>query len=130
MDKVRDLINADIAKAIKDVITELAAFLTGDSTQKLADRVYSQPESPTYRRTGNALRGRENVELGTAERKVRRDTTIAGASKNYSPFLNRNSRTRRLNTLFWDDAVKETRKLQKKLVQEKLQKAFKNKLKQ
>lgn len=67
----------------------------------------------SYKRTGRARRGRYNRETAKVNMYVRiiyYDSMLAGAEKNYTPYLNRNSRVKILNTHFWDVAM-ETLKL-------------------
>lgn len=56
---------------------------------------------PTYRRTGAALRGREVKKISDGYKLVG-NSTLGGAEKNYTPFLNKNSRIAKFNTLFFE----------------------------
>jgi len=129
LQKIKGLLKVNMRSVRDDLVRELALHLSEGSTEKLDERIYSRPPSPHYRRTGRALRGRSNKKQGTGKRLVTRDTRLAGAQKNYVPFLNRNRRIRRFNTLFWEDSIEDTKKFAKKAGNKALRKAFKNRLK-
>ena len=79
----------------------------------LKERVYNQSPSDNYQRTGTAL-GSILLKINNKlKATLVADTRLKWLHKrrkkrNYMPMLNRNSRIRRLNTHFWDDAIKET----------------------
>ena len=117
-------LNVDIFSILDEALKEGAEFLDNDSTEKLRKRIYGQPPSPTYRRTGKALGGRLVRRTRKGKYFVQRDTRIKRARKNYIRFLNRNRRNRKQNTLFWTDAIKDTKKETNKIVKDKLIKAL------
>lgn len=121
------LLSVNIEGAVKDIVDEVAVEHEGIATENLSSRIYGQPESPNYRRTGRALGGRIIKEEGPDKTSVVFNSRLKGARKNYTPFLNRNARIRKLNTKFWDDAVEETRQKAPKIAKEVLKKELKKK---
>jgi hypothetical protein len=95
----------------------LADYMEQKASDNLEQRIYSQPPSPHYRRTGKAQRGRW-IKERTEGHEVKFSTEIAGADKDYTVFLNKNRRIRKLNTNFFDDALKDTQSNRQKIIDE------------
>lgn len=111
--------------ASADAVETLAARADNKLAENMQTRVYGRPTSPNYQRTGAARRGRSNVRQGRTERKITYSSKKGGASRNYSPYLNRNSRIKKNNTRFWDDGVKWTKKESKNVLKESIRKVWK-----
>ena len=110
---------------IKDATKGLAINFENQTKDLLNQRIYQQPESPNYRRTHDAIGGHLVKNAGEEGQEIVFDTRISGAVKNYTPFLNRNRRIKKLNTLFFDDSVKMFKKSVGKLLDKEIEVYFK-----
>lgn len=117
-------LNIDIDDISKQIVKSVSNEMEITAKENIDQRIYSQSPSPNYRRTGKAKKGIVKFNKGT-QGQVLADSTKAGASKNYTPFLNRNKKIGKLNTLFWDDAVEKTKKDAEKIAQEIIKKNLK-----
>lgn len=106
VERLSRILNVDVGDIIDKSAKEVGDDLDQDLLKAIDEKIYSQPSSVNYRRTGNAKRGRkiEDVRGGF---KHTMDTKIAGSDERYVAALNRNSRVSRFNTHFWDDVVKD-----------------------
>lgn len=104
------LLSLDVDNILKTSIFDIAGFQENRATKYLKVRVYGQPASPNYRRTGGALGGHTIKREGAFKAIVIFDARLKNKKSkvNYTLFLNRNRRIKKLNTKFHDDAVKET----------------------
>lgn len=114
VENLREVIGAfDLGKwkkAVNEPLTAIATEMENKSVEYLSDRIYGNAPSPRYRRTGAALRGRTMYSTGPSQVHIDYSSVIGGAARNYTPFLNRNSRIPKLNSKFLDDAFEETKK--------------------
>jgi len=124
LDKVLNRLNFDWDDLNKALISNISNEMEINAKQNIDQRIYAQPPSPRYIRTGKAKKGILKFKKGT-QGQVLADTTLAGAGKNYTPFLNKNSKITKLNTNFWDDAVEKTKQETPKIAKEILKKFLK-----
>lgn len=102
------MLNPEIEnEVLQKSVEDTAAHHDTISNELLQQRIYAQAESPNYRRTGAANRGRSNRKTDSKgyRRKVLNDSRLGGAETNYMPYLNRNKRIKKFNTYYWDDSV-------------------------
>jgi hypothetical protein len=117
-------LNTNFDDISKQIVSRISNEMEITAKENIDERIYSQAPSPRYIRTGKAKKGIVKFNKGT-QGQVVADSRKAGASKNYTPFLNKNSKIKKLNTLFWDDAVKTTKKNAGKIAQEIIKKHLK-----
>ena len=108
----------DVQGRLPRVVERVAKIMENKAKSNINTRVYGQPPSKYYVRTGRAQRSIIANKQSNISYKVLSDTRVAGATKNYTPYLNRNKRIRRLNTHFWDDAVKDTQSKVQDIIQD------------
>lgn len=106
----------NIERSLPKIVLSVSGFLENERTKNINKRIYAQPPSPKYKRSGRALGGTKNEALNSTIRRVISDARLKGAKTNYTPFLNRNKRIKRFNTNFWDDAVKATKAKTKEII--------------
>jgi hypothetical protein len=99
-----NLIAKNLKERVYDIDPTIVGYreITRGKNKGKSEAIYS------YKRTGHARRGRTNTRTSKMDdytRKIQYASTLDGAQKNYTPYLNKNSRIKRLNTLFWDDGV-------------------------
>ena len=123
--RIQDVLGTSIKGVLEEAVFDTAAFMDMTAAEKLQEKVYDKPESPVYRRTGSANKGRL-ITGGGLKRKVIFSSKLGGAQREYTKFLNRNKRIKKLNTGFFDDSVDETKefagKQTKKILHKRLTK--------
>ena len=102
--EVKSAHDINVGGMIEDTVSTLARDLRTEATTRLRKKIYGQPPSPHYIRTGKALRSIFAESKAYHHWEVEGNTMRSGADRNYLPFLNKNSRVSRLNSLFWDDS--------------------------
>jgi hypothetical protein len=96
-------IQKDMIRLLMEGIEETAIFMEKKASEYLDQRIYAQPKSEYYIRTGSMARGGTiNKDQGGYE--VMFSSVLGGADREYAKFVNMNSRVDRLNTLFFSDA--------------------------
>jgi hypothetical protein len=105
-------------RMLMEAINETAIYMGQKAGENLQKRIYAQPPSKYYERTGSAGRGHE-VNTIKDGYEVRFSTVLGGAETEYDVFLNKNSRVSRLHTLFFDDAYTEAEEKLSQYIQAK-----------
>ena len=100
------------------VLLETGNELVNTAKTYLKQRVYARSTSGDL--TGTALGSILITSSRSSETKVEANTKFKflrqGRPKNYSPFLNKNRKVKKLNTHYWDDAIKDVEKESKNIL--------------
>jgi len=124
LDSVLKRLDPAKAERITDkTIDTIGKRFENETANLLQSSIASNPPSPRYRRTGKSVRGREFTRQGKTQGKVSFASTKAGANREYTKYLNRNSRIKKLNFKFFDKKVEE---FKSKRAGEILQETFKS----
>jgi len=130
-DKLRVKLSKKPTDPLRNAVFEIAALVEKKAKLNINQRIYGQPPSPRYTRSGAAQKGFLNRQLDTQglRREVMSDARLSynpnnKRNTNYTPFLNQNKRIKRFNTGFWDDAVDDGRTASGGIIQKHTKKHY------